>query len=287
VEKSGLFGSILIGRKTTQGFMRSDTLVPDLTNTQAWNRFSYVNNSPILYNDPSGHLYCMPNNPTICTDDADNPNPGGGGGGGGGSNPPGDTGNGNGSGGGTGGSGSNGGPGGEDSAEEDLNGDTSGGGTSHDAMPAEANGFDCEIAGNSTTCVVVDEREFSLEELDFYYNYYSFWEEFFNISASLFTLLAGVGTVIAPSPVMVAVDLAVLGYDLLTVANSGSTGRMAQAYADAASYARENSLDSVTMQLVRSNIDGRSTLYIGAKGQEQQGIQIWALMTQIAAHTDF
>jgi RHS repeat-associated protein len=36
-------------------FTQPDTLIPDLTNTQSWNRFSYVNNSPIIFNDPTGH----------------------------------------------------------------------------------------------------------------------------------------------------------------------------------------------------------------------------------------
>jgi RHS repeat-associated protein len=36
-------------------FTQPDTVIPSLTNTQSWNRFSYVNNSPILYNDPGGH----------------------------------------------------------------------------------------------------------------------------------------------------------------------------------------------------------------------------------------
>ena len=36
-------------------FIQPDTIVPELTNPQALNRYSYVNNSPILFNDPSGH----------------------------------------------------------------------------------------------------------------------------------------------------------------------------------------------------------------------------------------
>jgi len=36
-------------------FIQPDTIIPDLTNSQAWNRYSYVLNSPILYVDPSGH----------------------------------------------------------------------------------------------------------------------------------------------------------------------------------------------------------------------------------------
>jgi RHS repeat-associated protein len=37
-------------------FTQPDTIVPDLTNTQAWNRFSYTYNNPINYTDPSGHI---------------------------------------------------------------------------------------------------------------------------------------------------------------------------------------------------------------------------------------
>ena len=44
------FYSPVLGR-----FTQPDTLIPGADNPQAWNRFSYVMNSPILYNDPSGH----------------------------------------------------------------------------------------------------------------------------------------------------------------------------------------------------------------------------------------
>ncbi|MFN2144499.1 MAG: RHS repeat-associated core domain-containing protein, partial [Anaerolineales bacterium] len=36
-------------------FIQPDTVIPALTNSQAWNRYAYVMNSPIMYNDPSGH----------------------------------------------------------------------------------------------------------------------------------------------------------------------------------------------------------------------------------------
>ena len=39
-------------------FISPDTIVPDLDNPQSLNRFSYVNNNPINYTDPSGHRYC-------------------------------------------------------------------------------------------------------------------------------------------------------------------------------------------------------------------------------------
>jgi len=36
-------------------FASADTIVPDPTKTESWNRFSYVENSPINFRDPSGH----------------------------------------------------------------------------------------------------------------------------------------------------------------------------------------------------------------------------------------
>jgi RHS repeat-associated protein len=43
-------------------FIQPDSIIPDPTNPQAWNRFSYVNNRPINLNDPTGHFTCS-NNP--------------------------------------------------------------------------------------------------------------------------------------------------------------------------------------------------------------------------------
>ncbi len=61
-------------------FLQPDTIIPDQTNPQSWNRFSYVRNNPILFNDPSGHK-------ELCDEMLDcryvpTPPPGGGGGGG-------------------------------------------------------------------------------------------------------------------------------------------------------------------------------------------------------------
>ena len=44
-------------RKTSylNHFASADTIVPDPTNPQAYNRYSYVYNNPIRFNDPSGH----------------------------------------------------------------------------------------------------------------------------------------------------------------------------------------------------------------------------------------
>jgi RHS repeat-associated protein len=36
-------------------FIQPDTIIPKIENPQSWNRYSYVSNDPILYNDPSGH----------------------------------------------------------------------------------------------------------------------------------------------------------------------------------------------------------------------------------------
>ncbi len=36
-------------------FIQSDTIIPNLANPQSLNRYSYVLNNPILFNDPTGH----------------------------------------------------------------------------------------------------------------------------------------------------------------------------------------------------------------------------------------
>jgi RHS repeat-associated protein len=42
-------------------FLQPDILVPGAANPQNWNRYSYVRNSPIIHNDPSGHYgFTMP-----------------------------------------------------------------------------------------------------------------------------------------------------------------------------------------------------------------------------------
>ena len=45
------FYSTRLGR-----FTQPDTIIPDLTNSQAWNRYSYTLNNPVKYIDPSGHF---------------------------------------------------------------------------------------------------------------------------------------------------------------------------------------------------------------------------------------
>ncbi len=44
-------------------FLQPDTIIPNLSSPQSWNRFSYVNNSPVNYNDPTGHRCYDPNDP--------------------------------------------------------------------------------------------------------------------------------------------------------------------------------------------------------------------------------
>jgi len=39
-------------------FLQPDSIVPGTDNPQAWNRYTYVLNSPIVHNDPSGHERC-------------------------------------------------------------------------------------------------------------------------------------------------------------------------------------------------------------------------------------
>ena len=37
--------------------MQPDTVIPDLSNPQSWNRYSYVTNRPVNFSDPTGHDY--------------------------------------------------------------------------------------------------------------------------------------------------------------------------------------------------------------------------------------
>jgi hypothetical protein len=39
-------------------FIQPDTIIPDQTNPQSWDRYSYTLNNPVRYTDPSGHSVC-------------------------------------------------------------------------------------------------------------------------------------------------------------------------------------------------------------------------------------
>ena len=45
-------------------FLSPDTIIPGAANPQAFNRYSYVLNNPIRYNDPTGHVCSDPDDPT-------------------------------------------------------------------------------------------------------------------------------------------------------------------------------------------------------------------------------
>ncbi|MEW6085796.1 MAG: RHS repeat-associated core domain-containing protein [Chloroflexota bacterium] len=51
------FYSVSLGR-----FIQPDSIVPNPANPQAYNRYSYTINNPILFTDPTGHEYCGPDN---------------------------------------------------------------------------------------------------------------------------------------------------------------------------------------------------------------------------------
>jgi hypothetical protein len=50
-------------------FLQPDTVIPDLSNPQSWNRYSYVTNRPVNFNDPTGHT--MTQGDGGCTDEVD------------------------------------------------------------------------------------------------------------------------------------------------------------------------------------------------------------------------
>jgi pyocin large subunit-like protein len=44
-----------VGSSYINHFIQPDSLIPDPSNPQAWNRYSYVGNNPVNFNDPTGH----------------------------------------------------------------------------------------------------------------------------------------------------------------------------------------------------------------------------------------
>jgi GH24 family phage-related lysozyme (muramidase) len=53
VDYDARFYDPLLGR-----FVQADTVVPGIGQSQAFNRYAYVSNNPISFNDPSGHNVC-------------------------------------------------------------------------------------------------------------------------------------------------------------------------------------------------------------------------------------
>jgi hypothetical protein len=52
-------------------FLQPDSIIPDPSDPQAWNRYSYVANHPVNFNDPSGHAWkCTGVNSDHCFDDS-------------------------------------------------------------------------------------------------------------------------------------------------------------------------------------------------------------------------
>ena len=47
-------------------FIQPDSIIPGAGNPQAFNRYSYVNNRPVNFNDPSGHKPCLGNADEDC-----------------------------------------------------------------------------------------------------------------------------------------------------------------------------------------------------------------------------
>ena len=49
-----------------RNFVSPDTIIPDPASSLGWNRYSYVNNNPINYSDPSGHELVVNGHASAC-----------------------------------------------------------------------------------------------------------------------------------------------------------------------------------------------------------------------------
>lgn len=47
-------------------FSQPDTIIPNPSNPQAWNRYSYVGNRPVNFNDPTGYFACGDGETKVC-----------------------------------------------------------------------------------------------------------------------------------------------------------------------------------------------------------------------------
>lgn len=53
-------------------FISPDTIVPNPTNPQSFNRYSYVDNNPVNFSDPTGHIKCSKLGTELCSADGEN-----------------------------------------------------------------------------------------------------------------------------------------------------------------------------------------------------------------------